>query len=264
MPHIGVFHRASDKSDHVPIEVTTITRSGKSRKRNKIFRFEDMWLTSPECEDVVRETWTRSGGVWEENGVLGKIRMCSHALQRWSTSEFGNITKKIKQAREKMAKLDGSAPNADMVRERKATCEEIDNLLHLEETTWRQRSRVDNLREGDQNTKYFHMKATGRRRRNMIRGIRSDTGEWVIDHDEITSTAVEYFTQLFTSATSGSSETVLDSLDGRVTESMNSMLRKDFTQEEVRTAMFQMSPSKAPGPDGMNANFFQKHWHIIG
>jgi hypothetical protein len=49
-----------------------------------------------------------------------------------------------------------------------------------------------------------------------------------------------------------------------VSPDMNEELLKPFTREEVRRALFQMSPSKAPGPDGMTALFFQKFWHIVG
>ena len=49
-----------------------------------------------------------------------------------------------------------------------------------------------------------------------------------------------------------------------VTDAMNETLEKDFNAEEVRTALFQMAPSKAPGIDGFTACFFQRHWSILG
>ena len=45
---------------------------------------------------------------------------------------------------------------------------------------------------------------------------------------------------------------------------MNDQLSRKFTSEEVHKALQQMHPTKAPGPDGMSAIFFQKYWAIIG
>lgn len=142
---------------------------------------------------------SRPAGLMNGEDVLGKIKRCGVALQGWSQREFGNVSKKIRSVRKSMEEIDGCVPSEEIVQERKMVCKELDKLLGMEETMWKQRSRVDNLKGGDQNTKYFHMKATGRKRRNMIRGVRKENGEWVCEHDKITKAATEYFTCLFTS-----------------------------------------------------------------
>jgi hypothetical protein len=44
---------------------------------------------------------------------------------------------------------------------------------------------------------------------------------------------------------------------------MNGELLKEYTDQEIGDALFQIGPLKAPGPDGFPARFFQRNWGII-
>ena len=59
-------------------------------------------------------------------------------------------------------------------------------------------------------------------------------------------------------------EECLSTILAKVIPAMQDMLSRDFIADEIKEALFQMGPTKAPGPHGMNALFYQKFWHIMG
>ncbi|XP_024178363.1 uncharacterized protein LOC112184337 [Rosa chinensis] len=50
----------------------------------------------------------------------------------------------------------------------------------------------------------------------------------------------------------------------KVTAMMNDDLNLPYSDDEIRAALFQMHPSKSPGPGGISPFFYQKYWHIVG
>jgi hypothetical protein len=54
-------------------------------------------------------------------------------------------------------------------------------------------------------------------------------------------------------------ESVVSTVPAKVTAEMNDGLLKPFEEREVKEALFQMFPTKAPGPDGYPAHFFPRH-----
>ena len=48
-----------------------------------------------------------------------------------------------------------------------------------------------------------------------------------------------------------------------IQEEVNNRLTKEVTQQEIKDALDQMNPDKAPGPDGFTTRFYQQSWDII-
>jgi len=57
----------------------------------------------------------------------------------------------------------------------------MNEVLYREEMMWLQRSRISWLKEGDRNTKFFHRKAVWRSRKNKIKKLKADNGQWCDD-----------------------------------------------------------------------------------
>ena len=82
--------------------------------------------------------------------------------------------------------------------------------------------------------------------------------------EELVEVALDYFDTLFHARTGDQMEECLDVVPNMVTEEMYEVFSGEFTVDEVKVALFQMGPTKAPGPNDMNAIFYQKFWYIVG
>ena len=75
---------------------------------------------------------------------------------------------------------------------------------------------------------------------------------------------MDYFNNMFSTGSCSQIEECLEVVQQKVSTEMQQTLSSEYTAGEIKAALFQMGPIKAPGPDDMNALFYQKFWHIVG
>ena len=84
------------------------------------------------------------------------------------------------------------------------------------------------------------------------------------DNEGIAECLVQYYQNLLSSENQQFCASAIDSIQTVITEEMNSKLSSEFTHLEVKQAINQMAPLKAPGLDGMPPLFYQHYWNLIG
>lgn len=121
------------------------------------------------------------------------MKGCVAELSAWGKSRKGNYGKRILVAQQRLQEEMANKGNVQGARA------QIENLLGEEEIYWRQRARVDWMKWGDRNSKWFHQRATQRRKCNRIEGLWDTDGRWVEDEEGMEQIVVGYFQNLFVS-----------------------------------------------------------------
>jgi hypothetical protein len=181
------------------------------------------------------------------------------SLYSWKSKKIPSIRRELEKLRIELQTL-ADLTDETSIRLKKKLTEKMDEMLYREELSWLQRSRVDWLRAGDRNTKYFHRRASRRQQKNKIRNLKRPDGTVTTDCEEMEQLATCFFQNLFTKDASVTASVVIDLLQAKVDDQMNESLTAPFSEKEIGDALFQIGQLKAPGPDGYPARFLQRNW----
>lgn len=138
---------------------------------------------------------------------------------------------------------------------------QLDRLLKQEEAKWKQRAKVDELLEGDGNTKFFHAKANGRHRRNKIHSLDQEEGK--IEGDKnLMEYITRFYKELFGPPDNSSVSLEVEHAK-KISQEHRDKLIDKFSLEEIKHVVFNMAHNKSPGPDGFTVEFYQHFWDLI-
>lgn len=239
-------------SDHRPVLIHLMQAQESYRGR---FRFDTRILEMDGIQETVANAWefpeargTRS--------LSSRLKACRNALSNLKRQVNVNSRDKIHKAemaleREQYA-LSPSTHRIYILKK------DLIKAQKDEETYWWQRSRDKWFNRGDRNSTFFHNSVKAARARKHIDKLLTAEGVAVYSEAAKGEVAVDFFSNLFKSSNPQPFEELFHDMRSRVSTQMNEELIKRVSVSEVREAVFSIHPSKALGPDGMSALFFQK------
>lgn len=131
---------------------------------------------------------------------------------------------------------------------------------HEKLTYWRQRFSVKLAFEWDENSRFFHASASGRKRRNAIPELLDDSGHLHTNHAAKSTLLLNFYSNLLGQTHTLTWGFTLTDLYPSFTVN-DAALCAPFTLDELSAALFAMNVNSSPGPDGFGPAFYRSLWH---
>ncbi|KAL9685869.1 hypothetical protein QQ045_023323 [Rhodiola kirilowii] len=202
---------------------------------------------------------------WKGFTVQRKLSRLRKKLSVWNKLKFEDLRQKLSKVNEELGKLDLTQDVRGLDQEEMKRKTALQSLLiklkRQEESIWRQKSRINWLKGGDQNTKFFHRSTSWRASKNSISKLQHNI-IWLEDPNDIKNAAKDFFQSHFKNQ-----DVIVEDLEAlqfkKISLADQKELEKEFSNEEIYITMMACEGSKAPGPDGFNVNFFKRHWEVV-
>ncbi|KAK2658664.1 hypothetical protein Ddye_005197 [Dipteronia dyeriana] len=266
--HSEAFFLPPSISDHSPSLVKLGLQGNKKNCPFKIFNF----LTERgDFLPLVESCWQENFHGNMQFQLCYKLRNLKKALKSLNKNTVGDVTVKSIEAKAALVEcqrnLDLQPLDASLRIQKKELMSSYTLAVQTEEEDFlRQKSRVQWLKAGDRNSSYFFKAIKERRNRSKILSISGEDDSLIEGDTRVKSEAIGHFQNILgcSMPSRHGSRSLRNVIDKHISNDQVDYMSREVTNDEIREACFSLHPNKAPGPDGFNAYFFNKTWHIVG
>jgi mannosylglycoprotein endo-beta-mannosidase len=155
---------------------------------------------------IVEDKWIQNRGrcparVYSMDKWHGGVETLRNFLKGWGRNVRGEYRRRKEELMQQIIEADveesvGMNLQGEQLCKRYQLEAEVERLMEAEEVYWQQRGGEKWTLEGDGNTKFFHLVANGRRRKNLILSLEHD-GVNVVEPEQIQKIIYDYYKTLF-------------------------------------------------------------------
>ncbi|KAJ4769324.1 RNA-directed DNA polymerase (reverse transcriptase)-related family protein [Rhynchospora pubera] len=259
-PVIDLQALSSPVSDHIPIRL----HCKQMATGPKIRRMELFWFKHEAFHSITQDTWAEHNQLPSAQNFFSKNQLLQERLNNWHKSTFPSVNVHLENAKHFIALFNSveetRALSSLEMRVRVLAKERAYHLACILESRWHQRARIQWLKNGDRNTRYFHATASAKLRKKHISSLIVD-GETLVNPSHILQAFTDFYKNLL-----GKSDPVfpcsLHLLYGHQPTILQ--LGDQFTSQEVHHAVMKLANNKASGPDGLPNEFVREKWSVVG
>lgn len=130
---------------------------------------------------------------------------------------------------------------------------------------WKQRGKIKGVKIGDENSKFFHARATINHRHNHIAILQNEDQVDIFEHARKAAILWDAFKKRLGTSQETNMHFDLHGLyEHHHDQTLFDNFEKPFTDEEINDVVKNLPIDKSPGPDGFSNEFFKACWGIIG
>jgi len=249
-------------SDHCPLVLSIDVENWGPKPMRQL----KCWELLPGYNSFVRDKWqSLQVDGWGGFVLKEKLKLVKLALKEWHQHHTQNLPARISTLKDRIDSFDLKGETTvlcdEEVEELHGFSEELFSLTLINTSICWQQLRVQWLREGDANSKFFHGIMSNRRRRNNIPFI-LDNGVLIKGVVNVRNAVYTHFSAHFWPVAASR-----PSMEGLVFRSLSfregAALVKPFLLDEVKVAVWDCDNFKCLGRDGINFGFIKDFWDIL-
>uniref|UniRef100_A0A803QQW6 Reverse transcriptase domain-containing protein n=1 Tax=Cannabis sativa TaxID=3483 RepID=A0A803QQW6_CANSA len=253
--------------DHSPLLVSIYQNKSSGKKP---FKYYNMWKMAPTFDTQVSKRGNEEVQGSQMYKIVTKLKRLKLVLKKINREGFSEIHKADMVTKDDLItaqeELSKNPQSLTLIKTEQEASKKYNEVHKAYSMFLSQKAKINWATFGDKNSAYFHASLKFRRIHNQIVSIEDEHGTWQDSPEGVQKAFLGYYEALLGTSMQNRRKVLKSvvNLGPKITEAHKSTLVADYTEKEVKAALFSIPDIKAPGSDGFGSAFYQDNWALVG